>query len=52
LGSLPGGSIPIVPGDLNIDFREHRNERGELFVDLLKDISLVDIDTLKQFTPH
>ena len=42
--------VPIVLGDLNINFRDLRNKREDLIVDLLDDINLVD--TSKQFTPR
>ena len=44
------GCIPLVLGDLNIDYGEPRNEREELIVDLLNDINLVD--TLRRFMPR
>jgi len=44
------GCIPLVLGDLNIDFGEPRNEREELIVDLLNDINLVD--TSRRFMPR
>ena len=43
------GCIPLVLGDLNIDYGEPRNEREELIVDLLNDINLVD--TSRRFMP-
>ena len=36
--ACPAGCIPIVLGDLNIDFRDPRNEREELIVDFLDDM--------------
>ncbi len=40
--ACPTGCAPIVLGDLNIDFREPWNEREELIVTLLNNISLTD----------
>jgi hypothetical protein len=48
--AYPAGCIPLVLGDLNIDFGEPRNKQEELIVDLLDDINLVN--TLRQFTPR
>ena len=47
--ACPAGCIPLVLGDLNIDFGEPRNKREEHIVDLLDDINLVD--TSRRFTP-
>ena len=46
----PTGCVPIVLGDLNINFRDPQNGREELIMDLLDDINLVD--TSRQYTPH
>jgi hypothetical protein len=48
--ACPAGCTPIVLGDLNIDFRDPRNKREELIVDLLDDINIVD--TSRQFIPQ
>ena len=48
--ACPTGCVPIVLGDLNIDFRDPRNKREELIADLHNDINLVD--TSKRYTPH
>jgi hypothetical protein len=48
--ACPDGCIPIVLGDLNINFWDPRNERKELIIDLLDKIILVD--TLRKFTPQ
>ena len=42
--------IPIILGDLNINFRDACNEREEQIVNLLDEINL--IDTSRQFTPR
>ena len=47
--ACPMGCDPVVLGDLNINFREPRNEREELIVDLLNNINLVD--TSRRYTP-
>ena len=36
------GIIPIVLGDLNVNFRDPRDKRDELIIDLLDDINRVD----------
>ncbi len=40
--ACPEGCIPIVLGDLNINFRDPRDKRDKLVVDLLDKINLVD----------
>ena len=48
--ACPVGCIPLVLGDLNINFGEPRNKQEELIVDLLDDINIVD--TPRRFTPR
>ncbi len=48
--ACPEGCIPIVLGDLNVDFRDPCDERDELVVDLLDKINLVD--TSRKFSPR
>jgi hypothetical protein len=48
--ACPEGCIPLVLGDLNINFNEPRDKREEVIRDLLGNINLVD--TSRQFTPH
>jgi hypothetical protein len=48
--ACPEGCIPLVLGDLNINFSEPRDEREEVIRDLLDDINL--IDTSRQFMPR
>ena len=40
--ACPEGCIPLVLGDLNINFSQPRDEREEVIRDLLDDINLVD----------
>jgi hypothetical protein len=47
--ACPAGCTPIVLGDLNINFRDPRNKREELIVNLLNYINIVD--TSRQFVP-
>ena len=44
------GCVPVVLEDLNINFRDPRNKRKELIVDLLDNINLVD--TSRRYTPR
>ena len=48
--ACPTGCVPILLRDLNINFRDPRNKREELIMDLLDNINL--IDTLRQYTPR
>ena len=48
--ACPDGCIPIVLGDLNINFQDPRDEREEQIVDLLDEINL--IDTSRRFAPR
>jgi hypothetical protein len=48
--ACPAGYTPLVLGDLNIDFRDPRNEQEELIVDLLDGINIVD--TSRRFAPQ
>jgi hypothetical protein len=41
--------IMLVLGNLNINFREHKNKRYEFIVDLLKKINLVDMHQVNSF---
>ncbi len=47
--ACPAGCTLLALGDLNIDFRDPRNEQGELIVNLLDDIKIVD--TSRRFIP-
>ncbi len=47
--ACPVGCTPVVLGDLNINFRDPRNKRKELIVDLLNNINIVD--TSRRFVP-
>jgi hypothetical protein len=48
--ACPMGCVPVILGDLNINFRDPRNEREELIVDLLDNINRVDMP--RQYTPR
>ena len=48
--ACPDGCIPIVLGDLNINFLDPRDDREEQIVDLLDEINL--IDTSRWFAPR
>jgi hypothetical protein len=48
--TCPAGCIPIVLGDLYIDFKDPQNKQEELIANLLEDIII--IDTPKQFDPQ
>ena len=48
--ACPEGCIPLVLGDLNINFSEPRDEREEVICNLLDDINLVD--TSRRFMPR
>ena len=48
--ACPKGCIPVVLGDINIDFRDPWHEREELIVDLLDNINLIDMS--RQYTPR
>ncbi len=48
--ACPAGCASIVLGDLNIDFRDPRNKREELIVNLLNNTNIVD--ALRQFVPQ
>jgi hypothetical protein len=48
--ACPTGCIPLVLGNLNINFRDPRDEQEELIVDLLDKINVVD--TLRRFVPR
>jgi hypothetical protein len=47
--ACPSGCTPLVPGDLNINFRDPPNQWEKLFVNLLNDINIVD--TSRRFVP-
>jgi hypothetical protein len=47
--ACPDGCIPIILGDLNINFGDPWDEREELIVDLLDEINLVD--TSRKYAP-
>ena len=49
-GVCPTSCVPVVLGDLNINFRDPRNKREELIVDLLDNINLAD--TSRRYTPR
>jgi hypothetical protein len=42
--ACPDGCIPIILGDLNMDFWDPRNEREEQIVDLFDEINLINFD--------
>jgi hypothetical protein len=48
--ACPDGCIPIVLGDLNINFRDPRDDREEQIIDLLDEINLIDMS--RWFAPH
>ncbi len=48
--ACPAGCTPLVLGDLNIDFRDPRNEWEELIINLLNNINVVD--ALRRFVPQ
>jgi hypothetical protein len=48
--ACPYGCIPIVLGDLNINFQDPRNDREEQIVDLLNEINLIDMS--RRFAPR
>jgi hypothetical protein len=47
--ACPAGCPPLVLGDLQINFRDPRNKREELIVNLLENINIVD--TSRRFIP-
>ncbi len=48
--ACPEGCIPLVLGDLNINFNEPRDKQEEVICDLLNNINLVD--TSRRFMPR
>ena len=44
------GCVPIVLGDLNINFRDPQNKREELIADLLNNINLIEMS--RGYTPR
>ena len=48
--ACPDGCTPIILGDLNINFRDPRDEREEQIVDLLDEINMIDAS--RKFSPR
>jgi len=48
--ACPDGCMPLVLGDLNINFGDPRDERDEVIRDLIDDINLVDAS--RRYTPR
>jgi hypothetical protein len=48
--ACPDGCMPLVLGDLNINFGDPRDERDEVIRDLIDDIDLVDAS--RRYTPR
>ncbi len=48
--ACPDGCIPIILGDLNIDFRDPHDEREEQIINLLDEINLIDMS--RRFAPR
>ncbi len=48
--ACPDGCMPLVLGDLNINFGDPRDERDEVICDLIDDIDLVDAS--RRYTPR
>ena len=48
--ACPDDCMPLVLGDLNINFGEPRDERDMVIHDLIDDINLVDAS--RRYTPH
>jgi hypothetical protein len=42
MGIVPGNCIPLVLGDLNVNFKHPRDTREEQIIDLLDEINLVN----------
>ena len=48
--ACPEGCMPLVLGDLNINFGKPRDERDEVICDLIDDIDLVNVS--RRYTPR
>jgi len=48
--ACPEGCMPLVLGDLNINFGKPRDERDEVICDLINDIDLVNVS--RRYTPR
>jgi hypothetical protein len=46
------GCMPLVLGDLNINFGDPRDKRDEVICDLIDDIDLVDASRMRRYTPR